>query len=128
MELNPSSAYQLICSHRSCLHYYRLTVPLSSLTSGLPAFVHASLILDVRIMHADFFPPQWLKRNSLDVYTNSTSFLRYQSKMRIYVLMNSLFFFLLIQGFMGRLIIRMFGFPIVAQALWRHGMLSRVSK
>jgi hypothetical protein len=32
------------------------------------------------------------------------------------------------RGFMGRLIIRLLGFPLAAQVLWRHGMLARFAK
>jgi hypothetical protein len=32
------------------------------------------------------------------------------------------------KGFMGRLMIRMLGFPLAAQAIWRHGMLARIAK
>ena len=32
------------------------------------------------------------------------------------------------QGFMGRLMIRLLGFPLAAQVIWRYGMLARIAK
>jgi hypothetical protein len=34
----------------------------------------------------------------------------------------------LFQGFMGRLMIRLLGFPIAAQVFWRNGMLARIAR
>jgi len=35
---------------------------------------------------------------------------------------------LVVQGFMGRLMIRLLGFPIAAQVFWRNGMLARIAR
>ncbi len=79
-----------------------------------------------RVYHFEFIPK--VPTHALPVCL--TIYLQYLDISSMLSNIDRLFMFVFyeLQGFMGRLIIRLLAFPLAAQLYWRHGVLAQIGK